>query len=136
MVILFKRAEKGLYFSDREIDDQNADSSTMAILRHSNEDSDFEMTIRASVVHRPQSKNIITRIYYWLLFQFESEFSYFLLTLMFTLFPLSMLAYAFISGNMKTLPLVNNSHCHMAFGSEDGHTYVGILLDVILRSFD
>ena len=55
LIILFKRAEKGLYFQDK-VNDEDENTSTMAILRNSNEDSDNGNSFRMSVIQKPKSK--------------------------------------------------------------------------------
>lgn len=91
LIILFKRAEKGLYFSDNIMTEEDADNSTFAILKRSNDDTDYDVSLRASVIHRPTSQNFFTKIYYWLLFKFESELSVFYLSLVFALFPFGLM---------------------------------------------
>lgn len=135
LIILFKRAEKGLYFPESEKEYQNEEASTLAILRNTSGNlMEYDCSYHGSDIQKPQSKNIFARVYFWLLFNLESEFSYWVLVMVLLLFPIS-LAIVFVSvGNLTTLPIVNHSHC--IYIMEDKKIYEDTLIDIILRSFE
>ena len=135
LVILFKRAEKGLYFQDKINSNEDVDGSTMAILRKSNDESEGEISLRGSFVHKPKTRNIIERMYYWFLFKFESELSYFFLTVVFSLFPIVLMTFYLIKGEYTVLPLVNSSQW-FSIDPNSQVTHQGVMYDIILRNVE
>mmetsp|Transcript_10660 Transcript_10660/g.12134 ORF Transcript_10660/g.12134 Transcript_10660/m.12134 type:complete len:219 (-) Transcript_10660:510-1166(-) len=131
LVLLFNRAEKGFYFTENIMDTEDNDK-TIAILKQSENFS--SSCLNTSNVQKPTHPNIFMRIYYWFLFRFETESEYFVLTLLFTLVPMT-LAIVFIStSNFRQLPLINYSHC-LRFEDEN-LVFSSVLIDIILRCFD
>lgn len=138
LIILFKRAEKGLYFADNEMESRSTDNSTMAILKQSREEFEYEKSFNSSVVHQPKSKNLVTRVYYWLLFRLETEKDYFILTLIFTALPAASVVYTVATQDLTLFPVVNFSHCLPQDPKEADDVDFGIpiMIDVVARSVD
>ena len=136
LVILFKRAEKGLYFQEKIASDEDVEGSTMAILRKSNDESEGDISLRGSFVRKPKTRNFIERLYYWFLFKFESELSYFFfLTVVFSIIPIVLMLYYLIKKEYTVLPLVNSSQWFSINpNSEVNHD--GIMYDIILRNIE
>ena len=104
------------------------------VLRKSNEDSEFSSSFRWSIIQKPTSKNWWERLYIWFLFRFESEFSYLILTLLFSSFPILLMTYFVANQQFSVLPLVNASQWIMINDSTSGTAFNGVLYDIILRN--
>lgn len=123
LIILFERAEKGLYFSEND--------STMPITATEN-DMD---SLKSSTIHKPKTQNCFVRSYYWLLFRLETEIDYLVLTFIFALIPTILSVSFLIHSDFTTLRLVSYSHClHSHSGGISNH--VGLLVDILFMSFD
>lgn len=111
LIVLFKRAEKGLYFLDKSMIRQDSFESTSEILRATKMDSFVDDSINdSSMIYRPRTPNVCKMMYYWFLFTFEGEISYIYFTLFMTMFPFLLMIYFFIIGDMNVLPVVTYSH--------------------------
>ncbi|CAI2367080.1 unnamed protein product [Moneuplotes crassus] len=130
LVILFKRADIGLYSSE-SISKGNDESNTIALLKE-NEDT-VERSLRSEDIRKPQATRLIHRMYYWLLW-FDTEWQFFLLACFFTLIPIALMATFFIIGSYKVLPVINSSFCLCWIGDES--LYTTILIDIIMRNLD
>lgn len=104
LIVLFKRAEKGLI-------DDSLDTSTVSLIRQARSEYDKEDALMgSSTVLQPSAPSIFHKIYYWFLFRFESELSYFVLTMLVSLIPLGLLLYCLSVGALSRLPIVTYTH--------------------------
>ena len=131
LVILFSRAKRGLYFAESDMSNKDNDRTNAILGQTENYSS---QSLNVSHVRRPTHENYFVRVYYWFLFRFETEKEYFILTVLFTLVPVT-LAVVFLSkANFRQLPVVNYSHWLKY--EKERIVFSSVLLDIILRFLD
>lgn len=156
LIVLFKRAQVGNLFLEQFDVDGHKSASTIAIINTYSRDDTSEISqiehrsrstllqaYKESIVHKPYTLNSWGRIYYWFLFKFQSELSYFFLSLFFAILPVSLFLYWVVNNIMSRLPVVSYSHWVIAQVLDNEplkmipyNAYLGVLYDILIRVLD
>ncbi|CAI2367619.1 unnamed protein product [Moneuplotes crassus] len=130
LIILFKRADIGLYSSE-SIVKKNDESNTIALLKEN--ENTLTGSINSSDIKKPEATMLHHKMYYWLLW-FDTEWEYFMLTSFITLLSAIIMTIFLCVKMNQVLPVINSSYC--LYVEQTTSSFTTTLLDIIIRNCD